>query len=353
MKKLILYKPDDDMRAIITKMMDESIVTVEAIDEKEIRRLIEECGSDYESVIVPYDGHILHKKFLKEECQIENVQTVYEYRAANEESGIRHDYAVFHKNLVDVSGANYYLGKRVLIIGGTSGIGIACAKAFLLAGADVVIAGRNRSRMDQALSDLREFGDRVYAETWDISDIEHNPQKLMEAEKTVGAPVEVVVNSAGATTTSSFFDIKEDEYDCIMDTNLKGMFFFSQTLARYWINKKVKGSLVNILSIGGYKAAVNPYGVSKWGGVGLTRGLGHMLAEYGITVNGVAPGEVATEFIGHKEGDTLARRYSKTGRITLPDEVASVVLLLASFMGKQMPGEVIKMAGGDDTIKLF
>lgn len=110
---------------------------------------------------------------------------------------------------------------------------------------------------------------------------------------------------------------------------------------------------MNILSIGGYKAAVNPYGVLKWGGVGLTKGLGHVLAEYGITVDGVAPGEVATEFIGHKEGDTLARRYSKTGRITLPDEVASVVLCLASFMGKQMPGEVIKMAGGDETIKLF
>jgi NAD(P)-dependent dehydrogenase (short-subunit alcohol dehydrogenase family) len=78
-----------------------------------------------------------------------------------------------------------------------------------------------------------------------------------------------------------------------------------------------------------------------------------LLAEYGITVNGVAPAEVATEFIGYNDGDTLARRYAKTGRISLPEEVASVAVYLASFMGKQMPGKIIEIDGGDDTIKLF
>jgi NAD(P)-dependent dehydrogenase (short-subunit alcohol dehydrogenase family) len=78
-----------------------------------------------------------------------------------------------------------------------------------------------------------------------------------------------------------------------------------------------------------------------------------MLAEYGITINGVAPGEVATGFIGYQEGDTLARRYSKTGRISLPEEIASIVVYLASFMGKQMPGKIIEIDGGDDTIKLY
>lgn len=356
MKRVLLYYPTTETVDILSRMREE-IEIIGQIDssnnQKDDSILSMLADDEYDVIIVPYFEHKRYKELLLSQYGLSKTVTVYEFLVEGKKELVTNTYESEYEKLKTIKDKLYYSDKNVLILGGSSGIGEACARAFLSVGSKVLIAGRSTEKLRNTIEKLEEYEGRIYSLTWDITEFERNREKIFETERILENPIDIVINSAGATSDKSFFDYGIDEFDKIMDTNLKGMFFFSQEICKYWMEKKVEGSMVNILSIGGYKPSVNPYGLSKWGGIGFTEGLGHMMTEYGITVNGIAPGEVATSFIGYKEGDTLARRYSKTGRITLPEEVASLAVYLSGFMGTQMPGTIVKIAGGDDTIKLY
>ena len=350
MQKVLLWNPTPELENQVSQLDCIIIgkITEDSADvEQEIR---DKCK--YDAILIPYENFVATKKHLKEIYKIDNVYTYYEYKVLNEKEYVQENYHNFYDIFAYSNCKTYFYNKNVVIIGGGSGIGYACAEAFLRLGARVVIGSRNLERVVAAKKELSVFG-KIECMQWSVDCIRDNSGKIAEAEKLMGGNIDILVNSAGKVANGSFFEMKESDFDSVFDTNIKGMYFLCQDMAQYWIEKKQEGNIVNVLSIGGFKPTVTPYGMSKWAGRGLTIGLGQMLAEYGITVNGVAPAEVATEFIGYKDGVTLARRYSKTGRITLPEEVASIVLYLSSFMGKQMPGKIIEIDGGDDTIKLF
>ena len=195
---------------------------------------------------------------------------------------------------------NELLKSRVaLITGGTSGIGFSIAKAFLDSGATVVITGRNDERIKEACHKLRPdlYKGKIFGVVLDNNQVEtfeatfHHVVKLLE-----GKQIDILVNNAGVLgghiSTATI-----DEYDKVMDTNLRGVFFLCQMFGSYLKSNSIKGNILNIASSSSLRPAISAYTLSKWGIRGLTLGLARALAPYGITVNGIAPGQTATPML--------------------------------------------------------
>ena len=123
--------------------------------------------------------------------------------------------------------------------------------------------------------------------------------------------------------------------------NVKSIFFICQSILAYMIREKIQGHIVNVCSEMSYRPIWYPYGVSKWGLRGLTGGLGRLMAPYGITVNGVAPGQTATEMMCFKPGDPLDEPSIPRGIMSTPEEIASVIHFLASEEAKNIMGEIV------------
>ena len=130
--------------------------------------------------------------------------------------------------------------------------------------------------------------------------------------------------------------------------NSKGLFFLCQSAAGGWIKKRKKGKIINIASNRGVLGAMSgPYGMSKWGVIGLTRGLGRILYPHGIIVNGIAPGMVASGINGVDVNDNAFRNYPLANRVGLPEEIAEVACFLASDAANHIVGQTIVCDGGN------
>lgn len=165
--------------------------------------------------------------------------------------------------------------------------------------------------------------------------------------------LDIFINSAGVHTENvGFWSMSPQEFDRVMDINLKGAFFACQAVGKYMRENKIKGSILLISSSRGSEPAWSPYGISKWGLKGLTEGLGKMLIPYGVNVNAIAPGSTATGLIGIKEGDSIASDENGLNRLIMPDEVATLAKLLVSDAGKMIAGETIHIAAGRGTFDI-
>lgn len=234
--------------------------------------------------------------------------------------------------------------RTVLITGANKGIGFATAQYFLERGDKVVITGRNEQKLREAV--VRLGGNVDYA-VWDVSDIHAGAAVLRSVHERVGA-IDVIVNNAGIVTDedisgSDFLTKTEQAWDKTMNTNLKGLFFAVQAEAKYMIEHEIRGHIVNVCSETGFRPAYNAYRISKWGAVGLTKGLAKKLAPYGIILNGVAPGETATEIFRQKEGEPR-RLNSPRGEQAMPREIAEAIYFVAG--SKNMIGSVLLSDGG-------
>ena len=136
------------------------------------------------------------------------------------------------------------------------------------------------------------------------------------------------------------------EYDRIMDINLKGVYFACIEMAKYWKGNHRKGHILLISSSRGSEPAWSPYGISKWGINGMTKGLAEILTSEGIIVNAIAPGSTATPLLGIHEGDSIYSEDNKLGRMIVPDEIATYAKLLVSDAGDMLAGETIHISGG-------
>lgn len=138
-------------------------------------------------------------------------------------------------------------GKVALITGGSSGIGLAIAKAFQNSGAKVIIAGTNQQRLENALSKLG--GGTARSLLIDVRDVSALPQKVEEATALFeDNKIDILVNSAGVVTKHDFWNTDEKEYDSIMDTNAKGAFFMSQAVGKQMVEKHIQGHILNVTS---------------------------------------------------------------------------------------------------------
>lgn len=157
--------------------------------------------------------------------------------------------------------------------------------------------------------------------------------------------IDILVNNAGVLG-GDIKDVTEVEYDQIINTNLKGVFFLSQLIGTYYKENKIKGNILNIASSSSLRPAASAYTISKWGVRGLTLGLAKLFAPYNITVNGIAPGPTATKMILKDDNINIAFPKNPIGRCATPEEIANMAVFLTSNMGRTIVGDIIYMTGG-------
>lgn len=234
--------------------------------------------------------------------------------------------------------------RNVLITGANKGIGFATAKYFMEHGDRVILTGRSEDRLRDAVARLG--GGAEYA-VWDVSDIHAAESVLKTVHDKVGN-IDVIVNNAGIVhdediSGKDFLLKTEEAWDMTMDINLKGLFFGIQAEAKYMIEHGIKGHIVNVCSETSIRPAYNAYSISKWGAYGMTQGLGKRLARDGIIMNGVAPGETATEILRQKEGERFMIK-SPRGERAMPVEIAEAIYFLAG--SQNIIGAVLVTDGG-------
>jgi NAD(P)-dependent dehydrogenase (short-subunit alcohol dehydrogenase family) len=255
------------------------------------------------------------------------------------------DGGIVQVNIAQISQGDVLKGKVALVTGGSSGIGLAITRKCLTEGASVIITGRNKEK----LNDVCRMIDspRLKSMVWDVSDIRLAEDKIAEANGLLGSKVDIVFNNAGIYSRAQFLEVTEDVWDTIHGTNAKGLFFLCQAIARHWIGNDRKGKIINIASNRGALGDTGPYGMSKWGVVCLTRGLGKDLYSKGIIVNAIAPGMVASNINGINPQDNAFANYPLADRVGLPEEIAELAVFLASDAANNIVGQTIVIDGGN------
>ena len=262
----------------------------------------------------------------------------------------------FHKvtpQIVELKQEGLLQGRAALVTGGTSGIGSAIAKAFLKAGATVVITGRSQKKVDAAVQAIKdEIGGEkpIYGLELNMKDANTFDSKFKELLALVPTgQVDILVNNAGVSVDTHAAS-PEEEFDSVLDTNLKGVYFLSYRFAHYFKDNQIKGNILNIASSSSVRPATSAYGLSKWGVRGLTEGLARLLAPHGITVNGIAPGQTATPMMDGVSADNIYHPTNLIGRYILPVEIANMAVILVSDAGRSIVGDIVYMTGGSGNV---
>lgn len=239
-------------------------------------------------------------------------------------------------------------GRSALITGGTSGIGYEIAKAFINAGASVVITGRSEDRLDAACDKITHETKctNIFCVVMDNTRVAEMKERFDRVlELLPEHRVDILVNNAGVLGCH-ISNGNEEEYDQVLDTNLKGVFFLSQLVGHYMKDNGIHGNILNIASSSSLRPAASAYTLSKWGIRGLTLGLAKTLAPYGITVNGLAPGQTLTPMLMKQAGENLYSPDTPIHRYALPEEIANMAVILVSDMSRMIMGDIVYMTGG-------
>ncbi len=246
-------------------------------------------------------------------------------------------------NLVD--NQSFLADKIVLVTGGGSGFGYAIAKRFVSFGAKVIITGRNEEKLAKAVSTIG--GNNIKYLVWDICDVSIAKQKMQEANSIFGN-INVAINNAGVWTPNKWDEIDESDWDNVLNTNLKGLFFICQAEGESMKNDNTSASkIINITSIEGVRGGFGPYYASKWGANGITKGMAKLLIKNNVVVNAIAPGMGITEINPKlpKDGN-LSLPSNLNGRFVTVQEIAETACFLASDAANSIVGQVIVVDGG-------
>lgn len=253
-------------------------------------------------------------------------------------------------NIPVVSG-NYLQNRRAVISGGSGGIGYAIAKAFVNNGATVIILGTNEKRLKEI---SKEIGDKCKYVVFNLRNFDSYDEKLKEVISAFDddKEIDILVNAAGFMSKSNFLEITEEDWDNVIDLNLKAAYFLSQKVSKYMIEKKICGNILNISSTSALKPGWNPYCISKSGIKSMTLGLADELIKYGIVVNCIAPGPVATKMLNKTDEDNLFNPRYKAKRYAHPQEIANWAVYLVSDAGKLILGDSLYISGGSGTLDI-
>lgn len=248
----------------------------------------------------------------------------------------------------------HYLDNRcAFITGGSSGIGYSIAESFIKNGASVIISGRDEKKLKIAKNKLIEnskcASSKITIAVMDLKDVKSLENKILNAIKLSTNKVDIFVNNAGVNIGELFPNTSENDFDNVLNTNLKGMYFCSQIIVKYMIENEIKGNILNITSSSSLRPGTSPYILSKWGEKSLTIGMAKKFLKYGIIVNGLAPGPTATTML-KKDDNDLYCEYSPSKRYLSPEEVGNIATILVSDMGRMIVGDTIYMTGGSGII---
>jgi 3-oxoacyl-[acyl-carrier protein] reductase len=244
-------------------------------------------------------------------------------------------------------------GKKALVTGGSKGIGRAIALSFAGAGADVAVCsqGSKKGQLEGVAEEIQALGRRslaIRADTGRKSDVEDMVGQVVNQF----GEVDILVNNAGILIRSSLMELAEEDWDKLMNVDLKGYFLCSQAVGKRMIEQK-KGNIINIATQFAFRAAqveMGAYGVAKAGVVMMTRFLARELSAHGIRVNGIAPGITKTDFSRKTwSNPELLKTIEDSlplGRMGEADDMADAALFLASDASRYITGETILMDGG-------
>lgn len=239
-------------------------------------------------------------------------------------------------------------GRNALVIGGTSGIGRAIAGGFVEAGARVIVVGRDAAKLERAVSELKALGD-AHGHSADVSHPE-DLRGLVGATLAGHGHLDVLVNCQGITTLKPAEEFTSDDWDRIVQTNLRSVFFACTEVGRHMLGRG-RGSIINIASLASYRGWQRSaiYAITKAGVLSLTETLASEWATRGVRVNAIAPGFVITDLNRDKlSEERKARALSRTpmARFGETEDMVGAALYLASDAASFVTGETIRVDGG-------
>lgn len=240
-------------------------------------------------------------------------------------------------------------GKTALITGGSRGIGSSIALKLAEAGANVVINYASSPERAQAIADqAKAFGVNAMIYGCSVNDPEGVETMIDTIEKDFGQ-IDLLINNAGITRDGLLLRMKDQDWDDVMDINLKGTYLCTKNVSKRMLKRKA-GSIINITSVVGItgNAGQSNYSASKAGVIGFTKSCAKEFASRGIRVNAIAPGFIETDMTGKLSEDVVAhyKNAIPLGRMGQPDDIAHLVLFLASDLASYMTGQVLTVDGG-------
>lgn len=256
-----------------------------------------------------------------------------------------------------MAGHGLLLGRRALVTGAASGIGLAIVRAFVREGASVAVSDLN---VEAARAVAAELGSAARAFRLDVTDADETARTFRAAADWLGG-LDLVTANAGISTMNAVVDLSEEEWDANMAVNAKGVFLTDREAVRHFLATGTKGVIVNTASLAAKIGApfLAHYAASKFAVVGFTQSLAKEVGPHGIRVNAVCPGYVRTSmqereiaWEGELRGMTLEavrEEYvaaTPLGRIEEPEDVAEIVVFLASNLSGFLTGEAINASGG-------
>lgn len=240
--------------------------------------------------------------------------------------------------IYSISPSNKLHNKKIIITGGSRGLGAAMAKKFIEEGADVLISGRNESMLAEKAKELN----CKYLKL-DVQNVDEFEQFINKAHNLLGE-VNCIVNNAGISLhEGNIMNVSSKQFDSQISTNLKGGYFLSQKFIDYFEKNNIKhGNILFVSSERGTFVDDLPYGLSKAAINSLVKGLAYRVIKCGIRVNGIAPGVTTSDMTGFKPDENLYVSWNPNERVYLPEEVAEVASFLLSDAANCLSGQILE-----------
>ena len=241
-------------------------------------------------------------------------------------------------------------GKVALVTGANKGLGYSIAMELAKAGADIVVVSRNGDDCNRVAAEIEAMGRKALACPCDVSKVEMINNLVNNSVEKFGK-IDILINNAGIAVTKPTEELTEEDWDKVINTNLKGVFLLAQAVGKQMISRNA-GKIINIASIFGLVGDKNvlPYLCSKGGVVQLTRGLALEWAKYNIQVNAIAPGYVVTPINVKELNEEKLQKYllgnTPMRRFGTPEEIASAAVYLASDESSYATGSILSVDGG-------
>lgn len=241
-------------------------------------------------------------------------------------------------------------GKVALVTGASSGLGAHFARVLASAGAAVGVGARRKEKLDSLVAEIGEAGGTAHSVSLDVTDNAQIEARTAEIEDRLG-PIDILVNNSGVTVPNAMHRISEEDYDFVLDTNLKGAFFMAQAVAKSMIRRKSGGRIINISSTLSHRVIgqLSIYCMSKAAMDQMTRAMALEWGRYDINTNAICPGYIETEMNADywktEGGQAFLSRFPRQ-RVGDPSDLDGALLLLAGPEGRFMNGSIVSVDDG-------